>query len=154
VGAVNQLVVGASATPCLPAAATSGPDAGTSDAGSAEGGTGVPANAFTPGDAWVGTYVCVQGLTNLALVVESVNGNSIDARFDFDWISGSTQGSYELTGTYDPTTREATFTPGAWVLQPGSSWSPVGMDGFVDLSGTSYSGNIQFAGCGAFSVSR
>jgi hypothetical protein len=153
-GALNQLVVGASATPCLSAAAASGPDAGAPEAGSTEGGAAAPANAFSPGDAWMGTYVCVQGLTNLALVVESVSGNSIDARFDFDWVSGSTQGSYELTGTYDPATREATFTPGPWVSQPDSSWSPVGMDGFVDLSGTTFSGNIQFAGCGAFAVSR
>lgn len=156
VGAVNQVVVAASAAPCV-SAAEAGPDAGASDAAATEGGTpeaGPPASAFSPGDAWMGTYVCVQGLTNLALLVESVNGNSIDARFDFDWESGSTQGSYELTGTYDPSTREAVFTPGPWVSQPSSSWSPVGMDGFVDLSGTSYAGNIQFAGCGAFSLSR
>ncbi len=149
VGALNQQVVAASATPCLSAPTSFGPDAGLPD-----GGAAAPSNVFSPGDAWMGTYVCVQGLTNLALVVESVSGSSIAARFDFDWVSGSTQGSYELTGTYDPATREATFTPGPWVSQPGSSWSPVGMDGFVDLGGTSYSGNIQFAGCGAFAVAR
>jgi hypothetical protein len=152
VGQVNQTIVGASATPCLSASASTPPG---DDAGSPEAGApAAPSNPFTAGDAWMGTYVCEQGLTNLALVVESVDGNTIDARFDYDWIAGSTQGSYVLTGTYDPTTREATFTPGAWVLQPGPDWAPVGMDGYVDLSGLTYSGSITYAGCGAFDVTR
>jgi hypothetical protein len=156
VGQVNQVIVGASATPCLSASASSPPDddAGSPDASPEAGAPAAPVNPFSAGDAWMGTYVCEQGLTNVALVVESVDGNAIDARFDFDWIAGSTQGSYVLTGSYDPTTREATFTPGAWVSQPGADWSPVGMDGYVDLSGMTYSGSITYQGCGAFDVTR
>jgi hypothetical protein len=159
IGQVNQTIVGASATPCLSAAASAPPatDAGVPSPdpeGGTEAGPAAPANPFSAGDAWMGTYVCPQGLTNLAVVVESVDGNTMNARFDFDWIAGSTQGSYELTGRFDPTTREATFTPGPWVSQPGSNWFTVGMDGYVDLGGVSYAGNITNPGCGAFSVTR
>jgi hypothetical protein len=140
-GQVNQTIVGASAAPCLSAeAAPPGPDAGA------------PANPFSPGEAWIGTYACGEGLTNVAIAVESVEGNTVNARFDL--ASGPTQGSFVLAGTFDPATREATFTPGPWVSQPSSGWSPVGMDGYVDLAGDSYAGTITSEGCGAFSVSR
>jgi hypothetical protein len=140
-GQVNQTIIGASAPPCL-SSASAPPE---SDAG-------VSTNPFSSGDAWIGTYACPQGLIDLALVVESVVGNSVNARFDFAY--GTTQGSFELGGTFDPTSREATFTPGSWVSQPGSSWFTVGMDGYVDLGGESYSGTITAAGCGAFAVAR
>jgi hypothetical protein len=141
-GQVNQTVVGASAAPCLSAAAAPPPNP---DAGA-------PTNPFSAGDAWIGTYECPQGLTNLAVVIESVDGNSMNARFDF--VVGATPGSFELTGSFDPSTREATFMPGSWVSQPTSGAPAVGMDGFVDLSGQNYSGNITTMGCGAFSVTR
>jgi hypothetical protein len=147
-GQVNQAIVGAGTTPCLSADALppQNPDAGAP--------ASPPPGPFSAGDAWMGTYVCPQGLTNLVLAIESVDGNAVRARFDFDWVEQATQGSYELTGTFDPSTREATFTPGAWVSDPGSTWYPVGMDGFVDLSGQSYAGSITSTGCGAFSVTR
>jgi len=143
-GAVNQLVVGASSTPCL---APGGSDA---DAGVPEGGVpeaGAPTNAFSQGDAWIGTFACSAGLQSVAVVVETVVGTTVRARFDFDG------GSYELAGTYDPASREATFTPGSWVSPAGSS-NPVGLDGYVDLGGDRYAGSVTAPGCGAFSLSR
>jgi hypothetical protein len=154
-GQVNQMIVDVSATPCLSAAAMPPPDADAGDDGGDDGGTASPANPFSAGDAWMGTYVCSQGLTDLALVVESIDGNSVTARFDFDMFGSAIQGSYELTGTFDPTTREAQFTPGSWVSQPSlTSVAAVGMDGYVDLSGQTYAGNITGMDCGAFSVTR
>jgi hypothetical protein len=141
-GQVNQTIVGASAAPCVSSAVATPPGA---DAGE----TVAP---FSGGDAWIGTYVCAPGLTNVAVVIESVAGNSVNARFDF--AQDATQGSFELVGTFDPVTREATFSPGAWVSQPSGPWSAVGLDGYVDLSGQAFSGNITAAGCGAFSLAR
>jgi hypothetical protein len=141
-GAVNQTVVGASAPACVGADADAGADAGAG------------AIPFSPGDVWIGTYVCPQGLTDLALAVDSIDGNAIHARFDFDWVDGNASGSFALDGTFDPVTREATFTAGPWVSQPGSTWETVGLDGYVDLSGTRLAGNVTHAGCGAFSVQR
>ena len=140
-GQVNQGIVGAAAVPCIPAT------------GAAPGST-ASANPFSPGEVWIGTYGCAQGVTDVALAVDTVDGNSMTGRFDFDWVSGSTTGSFALTGSFDPVTHKATFTPGPGESQPGPSWSTVGMDGFVDLSGLVYSGDITFQGCGAFSVHR
>ena len=151
-GQVNQDVTGASAMPCLSAAALPPPELDGRDDGQAD--AGAPATPFSAGDAWMGTYACAGGLTKLAGVIEAVDGDAVTARFDFGSVDDVTQGSYELTGTFDPTTREATFSPGPWISQTGSGASPVGMDGYVDLSGTSYSGTITSTGCGAFSVAR
>jgi hypothetical protein len=149
IGQVNQTIVGASAVPC-----TSAP---SSDDGGADGGPDAgapPASPFSPGDSWIGTYVCQQGLTNLAVVIESVNGDAVNARFDFNWVQGNAAGSFELTGTFDPATGHAVFTPGAWVSQPASTWETVGLDGFVNESGNAFAGSISHSGCGAFSVQR
>jgi hypothetical protein len=151
-GQVNQMIVDVSATPCLSPAAMPPPPA---DAGSTgDAGASAPANPFSAGDAWMGTYVCSQGLTRLAVVVESSDADTIRARFDFDWAASAAQGSYELTGTFDPTTREAVFAPGAWVSPEIGSQPLVGMDGYVDLGGLTYSGNITGMDCGAFSVTK
>ena len=151
-GQVNQDVTGASAMPCLSAAALPPPELDGGDDGEAD--AGAPATPFSAGDAWMGTYACAGGLTKLAVAIEAVDGDAVTARFDFGSVDDVTQGSYELTGTFDPTTREATFSPGPWISQTGSGVYPVGMDGYVDLSGTSYSGSITSTGCGAFSVAR
>jgi hypothetical protein len=159
VGAVNQLVVGASASPCM-SAPTPSADSGSADGQASDGDTSDagspsppgPSNAFAPGEAWIGTYECSEGLTNLALVIERVDGSAVQARFDFD--ASGTQGSFEVSGNFNPATREATFTPGSWVLQPSPSWPGVAMDGYVDLGGTSYAGSIPSEGCGAFSLTR
>ena len=87
-------------------------------------------------------------------MIDAVAGNAIQARFDFQNVGGSENGSYVLSGTFDPDTREATFTPGAWVWQPGASWTPVGLDGYVDLGGRQLSGSVTFDGCGSFLVQR
>jgi hypothetical protein len=149
IGQVNQTIVGASAVPCTsaPSSVDGGPN-GAPDAGAA------PANPFSPGDSWIGNYVCQQGLTNLALVIESVNGDAVNARFDFNWVQGSATGSFELTGMFDPATGHAVFTPGAWVSQPGTNWETVGLDGFVNQSGDAFAGGISHTGCGAFAVQR
>jgi hypothetical protein len=159
VGQVDQEVVGASAVPCIADAGAAATDAAVPDAGDDGGGdagasAAAPPVPFAAGDVWIGTYVCPQGLTDLAVTVDSVDGNTIHARFDFDWVKGGASGSFVLDGTYDPTTREATFTAGPWISQPSSSWSTVGLDGYVDLSGQELAGNVTHDGCGAFSVRR
>ena len=151
-GEVNQDVTGASAMPCLSAVALPPPQ--LDGGGDGEADAGAPATPFSAGDAWMGTYACAGGLTNLLVAIETVEGNAVTARFDFGSVDDATQGSYEVTGTFDPTTREATFSPGPWISQTGAAASAVGMDGFVDLSGTSYAGTITSTGCGAFSVAR
>jgi hypothetical protein len=136
------------------------PDGGAPDAGrSARGGVttsdaGLLENPFRPGEEWTGTYRCAQGLTSLVLRIDSVESNHVRARFDFNYVAGGADGSYYLTGTFNPATHAMTFVPGEWISKPGPSWFTVGMNGFVDDLAREYTGRIPAAGCGAFSVVR
>ncbi len=133
--------------PQTDAAPEAAPDAGVdSSVASAK-------NPFESGQHWTGTYTCAQGLTSLDLQIVSAHADVVDdALFVFDW-SGGVSGSYHLSGTFDPATQHATFTPGAWIAQP-QGWYSVGMDGTVDTA-MNYSGNITdpvYALCGTFNV--
>jgi hypothetical protein len=109
-------------------------------------------NPFHAGERWSGFYVCPQGNTNLVLVIDEVAGNSIQAKFDFEFAPAAVTGSFALSGTWQPSTLRATFTPGAWIARPGPNWYPVGMKGTVDLRRRVYEGSIVSPGCGAFSL--
>jgi len=109
-------------------------------------------NPFHAGERWSGFYVCPQGSTNLVLVIDAVQGSSIQAKFEFEWGPGTVTGSFVLSGMWQPSTLRATFTPGSWILRPGPNWFPVGMKGTVDPQRRVYEGFITSAGCGAFSV--
>ena len=75
-----------------------------------------------------------------------------DAVFNFDW--GSVTGSFHLSGTFDPLAHSATFQPGAWIVQPSKDWYTVGMNGTIEASTVTYSGDILGQGCATFSVAR
>lgn len=108
---------------------------------------------FRPGQDWVGTYTCAQGLTDLDLRIVATDGDTIsDALFLFDWKTGGESGSYHMTGTFDPKSGNATFTPKAWIDQPDPSWHMVGMSGAV--VGHRYAGDITDSECGTFGVTR
>jgi len=158
VGQENDTIVGAGATPCLQSSGATSSDGGSAttspDAGGDASDAGATGSPWSAGDSWLGTFVCAEGLTQLALVIDSVSGSTIHARFDFDSAGGASLGSVELTGSFDSSTREATFTPGAWASQPTAGWSTVGLEGSVDLSGEEFSGTVTGTGCGAFSVHR
>jgi hypothetical protein len=109
-------------------------------------------NPFHAGERWAGFYLCPQGNTNLVLVIDRVEGNSIKATFDFEWARGTAAGSFALSGIWQPSTLRATFTPGAWIARPGPNWNPVGMKGTVDPKRRVYEGSITSPGCAAFSV--
>jgi hypothetical protein len=110
--------------------------------------------SFSAGDVWIGTYECPQQTMNLALVVESFDGAALAVRLDFDWLAERTTGSFEMSGTFDPNTREAKLTAGKWVSQPSAAWSTVNLDGFVTLDGFEYSGAVRTLGCGSFTLRR
>jgi hypothetical protein len=141
-GLLHQTIVGASAPSCtvkapiFPAATANGPP------------------SFSSGDVWIGTYECPQETMNVALVVESFDGAALVARLDFDWLAEHTTGSYEMSGTFDPNTREAKLGAGNWVSQPSADWTTVNLDGFVTLDGLEYSGAVKALGCGSFTLRR
>jgi hypothetical protein len=110
---------------------------------------------FQGGQDWTGTYTCPQGLTIVDLEVVDVQcDGTIEAVYNFNF--DGTIGAYWLSGTYNPSTFEASFTPVSWINQPGSNWYMVGMDGVVNTGASpmSYSGQISGAGCGSFEVTQ
>jgi hypothetical protein len=116
------------------------------------------ADPFHPGQSWIGTYTCAQGLTDLDLKIVATHDDVIDdAVFVFDWKGGNVIGSYHLSGTFDASTGVATFTPGEWIDQPGGagnvdSWFSVGMHGSASASG--FSGDITNGSCTTFSLEK
>lgn len=109
----------------------------------------VHANPFAEGQTWVGSYVCPQGRTALALRIEAVHGDAIQALFDFDFGGGRATGRFELHGTFAAASGEAMFEPGAWLVRPPGYYSVV-MKGRV--SRTAYEGEIVGAGCDGYTL--
>ena len=114
----------------------------------------VAKNPFRPGDHWVGTYTCPQGLTQLDLQIGSTSANDItDAIFGFDFAPGAVTGSFHLRGVFDPEALTAVFVAGSWIVRP-HGWLTVGMQGTVALSTMTYAGRITYPACRSFSVTR
>ncbi|MEO7110918.1 MAG: hypothetical protein ABI183_10815 [Polyangiaceae bacterium] len=110
------------------------------------------ADPFHPGQSWIGTYTCAQGLTDLDFKIVAAHDDVIDdAIFVFDWKSGGVIGSYHLSGTFDTSTGVATFTPGEWIDQP-DGWVSVGLHGPASDAG--FSGDITNGSCTTFSVEK
>ncbi len=123
------------------------------DAGGSDVRPGAPINPFSAGSVWIGEYTCPQGVTQVELKIVTVTGNQIeDALFDFDY-AGQTSGSFHLSGRFEPDSHRAVLDRGAWVSRP-RGWNTVGMDGAVDVTGTTYAGTIVSSGCGAFRLTR
>lgn len=108
-----------------------------------------PALPFSAGQTWVGNYRCAQGSTPLRLIISSVNGTEVNAKFDFT--SRGVNGIYELNGVYNNSSRKITFATGNWVKRA-SGFGMVGMDGTVSKDGKTFSGDITDRGCSTFQV--
>ena len=113
----------------------------------------VPETPFAAGQAWTGRYVCAQGITDLVVRIQAVQGNLVQAVFAFHHVPTGAAGEYELGGSWDPTSRVADLVPGAWIVQP-PGYVTVGMRGTVAANGVEWSGTIQNPSCGSFSLQR
>lgn len=112
-------------------------------------------SVLTAGDRYVGHYWCAQGRTQLVLAIDEVEGDRVDAIFEFDFEGSPTaapaEGSYTMRGTFDAKTRALRLKAERWIDK---------VDGYVmvDLVGTiaatgSISGNIVgVSGCTTFFV--
>jgi hypothetical protein len=150
-GSVSVSLVGAGSAPCVGSSASS-TDAGTDAGGDATNGITQGANPFTAGQVWIGTYACPNGVTPAALAVDTVSGEAFAGRIDLRLGSPAVAASYEVSGTYNPATREAVLEPGRWIDPMPSSISAVGLDGFVSVAGEELSGTVSASRCGAFSL--
>jgi len=131
-------------TPVVTAAPTAKPSAAT------------PASpiaiAFADGQTWSGSYICVQGPTDVVLHITHVAGNVVEAVFDFT-VPNAPNGKYTMTGVYAPAARHLRLEPGAWIAHP-TGYGPVPVDATVSADGRSYSGRMDAPGCSDFAVRR
>ena len=102
------------------------------------------------GEDWIGRYQCAQGLTDLDLHIDAVNGDQVDATFIFAHGPSSAAGSYKMRGTIAPD-GNVVLVPGPWVARP-PNYVSVGMSGVVN--GTAFRGRIDNPTCGVFTVRR
>jgi hypothetical protein len=107
--------------------------------------------SFRAGDDWSGSYVCVQGRTDLVFHIVASKDDSVSAVFDFTHAPTGVHGAYRMHGRIDPISGEATLTPDEWIEQP-PRYVSVGMTG--RFAGSSFNGTITHSGCGGFSLHR
>lgn len=108
-------------------------------------------NPFERHRTWVGDYDCTQGNTGFALRIMDVRGRVVRAIFDFIHEDSGAQGSYVITGHYDPETRRVHFEPSRWIVQP-NDYVMVPMSGEISGDESLFAGKIDFRGCGAFKL--
>ncbi|WP_437489045.1 hypothetical protein WME75_09955 [Sorangium sp. So ce1014] len=98
---------------------------------------------------WIGDYDCPQGTTGMTFRILQVKDDRIKAVFDFHHAESGTSGKYLMIGRYDPETRTAAFSPGAWLERP-PNYVTVSMKGDLALDGSLFAGRIEHPECGAF----
>ncbi|WP_187345908.1 hypothetical protein [Sorangium cellulosum] len=106
-------------------------------------------NPFARTRTWIGDYDCPQGTTEMTFRILQVQGDRIKAVFDFRHAASGASGKYLMRGRYDPETRTATFSPGAWLERP-PNYVTVSMKGDLALDGSLFAGRIEHPECGAF----
>lgn len=105
---------------------------------------------------WNGTYHCGQGLTGLTLIVSPAQGENVPALFFFYSIAqnpGVPEGCYEMSGTYNPETGEASFVAQRWLLQP-PGYVTVNLQGTLDKAAPEINGTVDGPGCAEFWLHR
>ncbi|WP_437817223.1 hypothetical protein [Sorangium sp. So ce1078] len=106
-------------------------------------------NPFERARTWIGDYDCPQGTTGMTFRILQVKGDRIKAVFDFHHGESGASGKYLMNGRYDPETRTAAFSPGAWLERP-PNYVTVSMKGDLALDGSLFAGRIEHPECGAF----
>lgn len=110
------------------------------------------ASPINAGENWIGRYQCAQGMTDLDLRIDAVNGNQIDATFLFAHGPSGAAGSYRLRGILGADgSLTLAPTPNPWIARP-PNYVAVGLSGVV--TGPVYRGQIDNPSCGRFTVQR
>jgi hypothetical protein len=110
---------------------------------------------FGRGERFKGQYWCSQGRTELTLVIEDVDGEDVEALFEFSFPGSSTsaaaEGSYRMRGTWEARGRTLKLKGEQWIDQP-TGYIMVDLSGTVGSSGV-ISGRVSGAPqCTTFSV--
>ena len=144
--AAPALVADAEAEAAAPVA-----DASVEDAAKPTTTTAVPTGPITAGTVWSGNYVC-QGTGSLTLRITRVAGNSVSAVNEFVHHAGKS-GSFNMSGTFTPGTRQLSLVAGSWIKQP-PGIAQVNLEGTVSADGHTIAGRVVAAGCSSFNIHR
>ena len=104
---------------------------------------------------WRGTYECAQGLTGLSLHI-SPDAGGLRALFHFYAVPanpGVPEGCYEMSGRYDPATRQLDLIGGRWLKWP-LFYVAVDVSGALAADGAELRGQIVSPLCTVFVVRR
>lgn len=106
--------------------------------------------------AWQGRYVCGQGTTGLLLTVRAAGESDVEALFRFYPVKGNPgvpEGCFEMSGRYDPATREVSLSAGQWLLRP-PGYITVDLSGTLSADGGTLSGTVHGPLCTRFELRR
>ena len=109
----------------------------------------VPSSPIASGTTWTGNYVC-QGTGQLTLRITRVAGNNVSAVNEFVHHGGKS-GSFNMSGTFTPATRQLSLVAGAWIKQP-PGMSQVNLNGTLSADGHNIAGFVVASGCSTFNV--
>lgn len=105
---------------------------------------------------WTGTYVCVQGVTAMRLVVKPSAGRELRALMHFFAAPDNPdvpEGCFTLTGTLDRN-GDVELHQDEWIVQP-PNYRMIGFEGEVDRDGGLFRGRIVGPpGCTRFRLTR
>ncbi len=125
------------------------PDAGAGDDASSKTAHDMP---FAAGQAWRGTYMCAQGLTEMVLRVVKTEHYQVDLVFEFNHSDTGVQGSYEMRGEVDPAAGAVRLEGGAWHVQP-PGYVTVDLEGRFASPGR-LRGKVLHPSCTTFSAKK
>ncbi len=104
------------------------------------------------GGSYEGTYNCAaQGSTGLRLDVTMAGNGSLTAIFH---AAIANLPAYDLSGNYDPATKQFFLTPVRWESRPPAGYTMVGLQGVFDAAAGSLWGKVTDPRCGPFVVKR
>lgn len=112
---------------------------------------------FTPVGAWEGTFFCARGVSGGRLDINAVDGTQIEGSFNFYATRRNAKipnGSYAVTGSYDPASKRVQLNPGAWIDHP-AGFTAVPLIGSFDPAHKTFNAVFQgVAGCTSFEANQ
>lgn len=118
-----------------------------------------PPRPFEPAQLagrWEGRFRCQHDVIGMALDVQPLQGDRVDARFEFYPAEGAPSfpiGSFRVSGAFEREGRRLRLQAGEWIERP---WGFQRHDlvGIVGADGTTIEGRILTTGCSEFTVQR
>lgn len=101
-----------------------------------------PAQSHLVDGIWKGTYVCLQGVTNLTLSLQTGQYGDVFGVFSFSANASNRavpSGQFRVSGRLQG--NRLFLKAGDWISQP-SGYTPVDVDGIIDLAEKSYTGTL------------